>query len=205
MLELTASSFENKTNTPTPLERFKNTYRELNADEIKILESNLGPRFKEYLDSLGASLFIRDDEVETERKQTQIYESWLQKLLVKFRSNYLMTQFATVVDERIIHIATWSKVEGADKQLPQHVAQIDFMFLDDWYSDKKTYALYKNVKKADSHSEYDGIQFLRKMKQLVSSIDRTCLIQLFPSNEQRKRIYKAALSRLENVVFADDE
>ena len=177
--------------------------RSANSEDLDFFVSVLGQKTKEYLDSLGAPIFVFKDKVFIKSKSTlgdsiaspQDTASWI----------YLRTNFITVIDDRVVTIPVWRKEKKGlfTSSAANKVTQIDFMFLDDWIGPDPGYVVYKREKGKSRSSEdlSESVAFLLKMKDLVLSISSDCVVQLSPATRQRGRILKRHLKGHHNVRF----
>jgi hypothetical protein len=191
---------------------FKNPYaetnfvRQLTTREIVVMRDVLGLKFEGCIKELGLPLYISEEYSLVKTRHTDVHPvNFLERYGI-IATNYLRTDFASIFDDRILFICTWQRQKSVPGKIDK-IAQIDFMFLSDYFSDKSQKEIYLNKKEVREMGGRgmvsNGIEFLLKVRKIVESINPACQIQLSIQDERRGRIYKRYLKDLGNVVFRE--
>lgn len=182
-----------------------------NEKERQYFEAFLGKAVVDYLTSLGAHLYVDPSTQQTRSRDAEPRSGgFWERLMQLLPANYELSEFATVIDGRVVLISTFLKRRSKrNTALPDKITQIDFVFLEDWNNDEVTSINSSYLHKIKEVQQLggkgllsEGVSFLKKMKKLVEVIDPNCLIRLRASDQQRKRIYEFALKGNQNVQIS---
>lgn len=185
-------------------------HRLANQYELSCFEKVVGTKMLPILDSLGSSLYIDKSKINFPSKDTNPGSHNNFELIGEMfglPSHYIRTDFATVMNDRVLTFATFQKNPQAhNEDLPDKVVQMEFMFRQDWQSWWKTSGMiynhqnnYKNA--GDSLNIGDASLFSIRVRRLARAINDDCILQVNASNKKRERVYRTALKGMTNVLF----
>jgi hypothetical protein len=177
-------------------------------EDIAAFETVVGNGVMPYLNSHGLSLIVDEDFASRKVKKIDANSITLQEILGWMNARYVRNDYLVTLDQRIVLLTAW-KSRTSDESIPQRVIQVDFMYYRDWLDpDKEPRDSYQE-KHSLGETEVNGLQtearsFLKKMKALSQAVDEDCIIQLFPADKQRERLFRRLFNKQSNVRYVSD-
>lgn len=180
----------------------ENVFHHPLPEELQMFRDVVGHQITAELARLHAPLFVFNNISAIKTRSPEANPSRVSRALLP-QNRYVRTDFASIIDGRVILLNTWKK-QNDRVPGPKKVAQVDFMFFHDWLSDEDAEISYLRSKKRDKIEgkglDSDGMNFLKKLRDLILQIPEDCIVNLFPANAQRERIEKRAFAGRPNIV-----
>jgi len=170
-------------------------------EELQMIRDTVGAKFLSHLGQIHAPLY-------TINNAFALPVANFQGGMPLWKPKYLMSYFVSMFDKKIMVMNTWRAVRPERTREPQ-AAQIDFLQIADLLTGESSRKLYPRRQRMDNigytgmHSE--GAAFLGKMRSLITSISRDCVVFLVPADKQRERIARMAFRDYPNVVIQEFE
>lgn len=173
-------------------------------DELKHLRDVLGDSFTLHLAKLHAPLYVFNKISNVGTVGIKDEEGGSRVLLPIHR--YTRTDYATLMDDRIVFIDTWRSRKNEKKK--EKIARFDFMMLEDWVNNTdldRANTREISATKDVSGMYSKGIGFLKTLRGLMLNVRDDCIVHVHSANLQRERVYKQAFAGRKNFVIHKNE
>lgn len=168
-------------------------------EELQMFRDVVGEKPLYQLGQIHAPLYVANDRfampVSNFRGESPLW-----------RPRYLMSYFVSMFDKKLMVMNTWRAVRSERTKVPRAV-QIDFLQLTDLMTGESSRKLYPRRQRLDNIGytgmRSEGAAFLKKMRSIVTSISRDCVVFLVPADKQRERIARMAFRDYPNVEIQE--